>query len=159
ETGRTLGADTVGACLADPGGEALRPVAGFHVPRDLIADSPDFAVPLRGHRLFEEAWASGQPAAAARAASDPRGSAALLARYPARSLVFVPMIIRDRPIGGLIAFWWQDERTLSPEDLRLLAGIGRQAGLAVENARLFAARQEETEVSRALLALADAVGG
>src|SRR5262249_5675052 len=47
ETGRTLGADTVGACLADPGGEYLRPVAGFHVPRDLIADSPAFAVPLR----------------------------------------------------------------------------------------------------------------
>ncbi len=159
ETARSLGADAVGAFLADRDEEWLRPVAGYHVPKVLLADVEAWTIPLRGHPFFEAAWASRRPLVAADAATDPRLRRLVLARLPVRSLLFVPMVVKEAPIGGLLVVWSDRARVLSGEELRLVEGIGRQAGLAVDNARLFAARQEEAEISRALLTLAEAIGG
>ena len=157
ETARAFGADTAGAFLAEADEASLRPIAGYHVPGHL-RDRPEFPIALRGHRFFEEAWTTRRPIAATDAAADSRLQPALLARYPARSLLFVPMVAKEAPIGGLLLLWWTEARALSAQELRLVEGIGRQAGLAVANARLFAAQQEDAEVARALLTLAEATG-
>ena len=158
ETARVFGADTAGAFLAEADEASLRPIAGYHVPGHLRDPDGEFPIALRGHRFFEEAWTTRRPIAATDAAADSRLQPALLARYPARSLLFVPMVAKEVPIGGLLLFWWTEARALSAQELRLVEGIGRQAGLAVANARLFAAQQEDAEVARALLTLAEATG-
>jgi GAF domain-containing protein len=157
ETARAFGADTAGAFLAEADEVSLRPIAGYHVPLHL-RDPDAFTIALRGHPLFEAAWTTRQPIAATDAAADPRLHPALRARLSARSLLFVPMVAKDVPIGGLLLFWWAEARVLSAQELRLVEGIGRQAGLAVANARLFTAQQEDAEVARALLTLAEATG-
>jgi PAS domain S-box-containing protein len=48
----------------------------------------------------------------------------------------VPFIARDEIIGSLFAIWWEQPHTLTPRELELADGIGRQLALAVENARL-----------------------
>src|SRR5262245_2778645 len=46
ETARALGADMVGAFLADVDRRQLRPIAGYHVPPEILRTSGDFAIPI-----------------------------------------------------------------------------------------------------------------
>src|SRR6185503_18800018 len=69
-----------------------------------------------------------------------------------RTAVFAPMVIQDRPIGGVFLVWWEKERVLTAHEMKLLAAICRHAALFVDNARLFseatARRQEAEELAR-----------
>jgi PAS domain S-box-containing protein len=67
------------------------------------------------------------------------------------------MIVKGAPVGGFVAVWRERARRFTPDELRLVAGISQQAGLAADNARLFASQREEAEISAALLKLVDAV--
>ncbi len=67
-----------------------------------------------------------------------------------RLFIFVPVTAKGRLQGGILACT-RAERSLSPEESSLLLAIGRQVGLAVENARLYRlerARHEEDERRR-----------
>jgi len=70
-------------------------------------------------------------------------------------VVGCPFMVKDRLVGGAILST-RRERTLTSEELALLAGIGRQIGLAVENARLYdqaeaaAATAERNRLAREL---------
>jgi signal transduction protein with GAF and PtsI domain len=72
-------------------------------------------------------------------------------RYPelatkegVRSLVSVPMILKDLVIG-VINVYSAEERTFSKEDLRVLSTVADQAALAFENTKLSVAIQESQE--------------
>ncbi|MBI4562546.1 MAG: GAF domain-containing protein, partial [Candidatus Rokubacteria bacterium] len=159
QTARALGADMAGAYLADPDGSVLRPLAGYHVPKPLLDGFVKFPIRLKGHRFLEAAWESKTPVYSSDAPADPRIHRETFERFPHRSVLFFPMIVKGEPIGGLFVIWWEEKHHFAPEELRLVEGISRQAALAVENARLFASQQEEAEISGALLKLAEAVGG
>src|SRR6185436_4670406 len=70
------------------------------------------------------------------AASDPLITPAIQQRLRYRSILFAPMMIQDRPIGGLLLLWWVDRHDFSAEQVQVVEGICRQAALAIENARL-----------------------
>jgi signal transduction histidine kinase len=133
-TATALGADMVGAYLADADHRFLRPIAGYHVPPDLRDTEP---LPLTGHRFLEEAWQTRQPVASSDAQEDPRIDRAALSRFPHRSLVFIPMIVKGEPIGGLFAVWWAQSHRANRDELRLVEGIASQAAIAIENSRLY----------------------
>jgi signal transduction histidine kinase/DNA-binding response OmpR family regulator len=137
EVARALGADMVGAYLASPDGANLRAIAGYHVPKHLVEGFRTRPIPLRGHRFLEESWQQRQPIFSGDAEADPRIDRDTFQRFPHRSLLFVPMIVREDPIGGLFVLWWDRKHDLSPEEVRLVEGITRQAALALENARLY----------------------
>jgi signal transduction protein with GAF and PtsI domain len=61
-----------------------------------------------------------------------------------RSLLSVPMILKDHVIGVLNVYS-ADERTFSNEDLRLLSTVADQVALAFENTKLNVAVQETQE--------------
>src|SRR5436309_126522 len=72
-------------------------------------------------------------------------------RYPelatkegVRSLLSVPMILKDHVIG-VINVYSADERVFSNEDLRVLSTVADQAALAFENTKLTVAIQESQE--------------
>lgn len=52
-------------------------------------------------------------------------------------MVSVPIVSGDRVFGALSVFSLTEERGFSDRDLALVAGVGRQAGIAMENARLY----------------------
>jgi PAS domain S-box-containing protein len=64
-----------------------------------------------------------------------------------RSAIFVPLRARGRIIGALTLIWTEHGRTQSAADIGLAEEFAAQAGLAIDNARLFA---ERDEISRAL---------
>ena len=55
-------------------------------------------------------------------------------------VVGIPLVAKDRTVG-LLALGSRDECMFATEDLALLEGVGRQVGMAVDNARLY----EESE--------------
>lgn len=72
-------------------------------------------------------------------------------RYPelatkegVRSLLSVPMILKDHVIG-VINVYSAEERTFSNEDLRVLSSVADQAAVAFENTKLSVAIQESQE--------------
>ena len=135
--GRMFGADMVGAYLADPAEDTLRPIAGYHVPRDRLKDFREFAIPLRGHPILEEAWRHHRPVWSDDLDKDPRVDRAAWLRFPHRSSLFVPMVVTDRPIGGLFMIWWNLPRAFSPSEIQLAEGVARQAAIAVANYRSY----------------------
>jgi PAS domain S-box-containing protein len=59
-----------------------------------------------------------------------------------KSAISVPLQARDRVVG-VLTLVHPDEDHFAEEDLELLTAIADQAGIAVENARLFAAEQQK----------------
>ena len=137
EAGHALGADSVGAYLADPDRTHLRPIAGYHVPKEMMDTFLTAPIPLEGHQLLQEAWRNGEARYSINVQKDPRVNQETIGRFPHRSMLFVPMIVKGEPIGGLFLLWFSHERQFSPEELRLVEGISRQAALGIENARLY----------------------
>ncbi|MGH7267546.1 MAG: GAF domain-containing protein, partial [Candidatus Rokuibacteriota bacterium] len=137
EAGRALGADMVAALVADADGDALRAVAGYHVPKPLLPALRQLRIPLRGHAFFVEAWEHQRAVFSTEVAADLRIEPRLLAYVPFRSLLFIPMLNRHDLVGGLLASWRSHVQEFTPETLRLAEGIGRQAAMGFESARLF----------------------
>ncbi len=136
ETGRALKADMVGTFLADADHTALHPIAGYHVPKHLLADFQTSAIPLKGHRILEEAWEKRQAVASSDVGADPRVDREAFKHFPHRSNIFCPMTVQGEAIGGLFVTWFEEPRQATPEELRLVEGISRQAGIALANTRL-----------------------
>ncbi|MBI4589551.1 MAG: GAF domain-containing protein [Candidatus Rokubacteria bacterium] len=153
ETARALGADMVGAYLADPDRAHVRPIAGYHVPKRLIEAFTAFPIPLKGHRFLEEAWEHQKPIFSGDPETDPRIDRETLERFPPRSVLFVPMIVKGEVFGGLFVIWWERRHLPASEELRLVEGIGRQAATALENARLYRQAEERAEKLKAFSAL------
>ncbi|HEV8672461.1 MAG TPA: ATP-binding protein [Methylomirabilota bacterium] len=143
EITRAVGCDMVGAYLADSDEGSLRAIAGYHVPKPLVERFREFPIPLRGHRFLEEAWRQRRPIFSSDAEADLRIDRETFRRFSHRSVLFVPMIVREGPIGGLFVLWWQQKHNFAGEELQLVEGISRQAALALENARLYQGVQQQ----------------
>lgn len=136
EMAHALKADIAGAYLVDEMRETLRPVAGYHVPQDRLEEYRSYHIPLRAFPMVEQAWRTGRAIHAEDTQEDGLVGADLLRRFPARSVLFVPMRVQDRLIGGLFAVWWEQSPALQPDHLELAEAIAGQAAIAAENARL-----------------------
>jgi len=154
EIARALGADSAGACLLDPQGRLLRPLAGYHIPKHMLERLREIAIAVEGSRLVQEAFQRRRTVVSADSAADPRAERETILSFPVRSLLFVPLVSRDRPLGGLFAAWWGRPADLSPERLRLADAIGAQAAVAIDNARLF---EEERRARDALSASEESI--
>lgn len=71
----------------------------------------------------------------------------------ARSAISVPLISRDQVVGVLTTTHPTTDH-LTDDDLALLTAIADQAGIAVENARLFTAEQERRQLASTLQEIA-----
>jgi signal transduction histidine kinase/CheY-like chemotaxis protein len=149
EAARAFEADMVGAYLADADQAKLHPVAGYHVPKHLLDAFRRYPIPLEGHPFIEEAWHQRQPRFSSDAEGDARIDRETFQRFPHRSLLFVPMVTHDEPIGGLFVLWWKRKHEFASDEVRLVEGISRQVALAIENARLYeGVKQQMAELKR-----------
>ena len=132
-----LTADMVGAYLADAARENLWAVAGYHVPPALIHTFREFPIPIKNHPAIEEAWANRRSIWTDDMPGDPRVDRETLQRFPHQSDLFVPIRVKDRPVGGFFVIWWTARRTITEWEIRLLQGISDLAGIFLENAQLY----------------------
>jgi signal transduction histidine kinase len=94
-----------------------------------------------GSRAFPEALRRRRPVVVADAASDPVSNAELARRWHIGSAILVPLVTHDRVEGIL-----QATRTVpsawTKEEVGLADALGRQAAVAIENARLYREAKE-----------------
>jgi PAS domain S-box-containing protein len=136
EIARALRADMVGAYLADAARTKLSPVAGYHVPFHMIDAFRRIPIPITNHPAIEEAWAHRQAVWTDDVPADPRVDAATLTAFPHQSDLFVPIRIKDQPVGGFFVIWWTARRSFTESEIRLVQGISDLAGIFLDNAQL-----------------------
>jgi PAS domain S-box-containing protein len=136
----------LGAYLADATRDSLHPVAGYRVPREMIDTFRQYPIPIRNHPAIEEAWASRRAMWTDDMPSDPRVDSETLRKFPHQSDMFVPIRVKDRPVGGFFVIWWTERRVITEGEMRLLEGISDLAGIFLDNAQLY---REAAETNRA----------
>ena len=155
----TFGADTVGLWMVDETGQWLTPLAGYRVPPAQLEALREVRLSLVDHAIYAEAARTKRPVFSADAANDPRMPPIIREQAPHRSQLFVPVVTKDRMIGGFAVVWWERRRDFSASDLALLEAIANQAGIAIENARLFEENRRRVEELSVLHELSRAVTG
>jgi GAF domain-containing protein/CheY-like chemotaxis protein len=155
----TFGADTVGLWMVDETGQWLTPFAGYRVPTPQLAALREVRLSLVDHAIYAEAARTKRPVFSADAATDPRMPPIIREEAPHRSQLFVPVVAKDRMIGGFAVVWWEHGRDFSASDLALMEAIANQAGVAIENARLFEENRRRVEELSVLHDLSRAVTG
>src|SRR6185503_20049078 len=128
EITRALGADMVGAYLADAAHDSLWPTAGYHVPHALLDAFRRIPIPIKGHAAIEEAWLHRRAVWPDDMPGDPRVDRELLRHFPHQSDLFVPIRIKDRPVGGFFVIWWTARRSVTEWEISLVQGISDLAG-------------------------------
>jgi PAS domain S-box-containing protein len=146
EIALALGADMVGAYLADAGRTRLSPVAGYRVPRDMLDAFRRIPIPIKNHPAIEEAWTLRRAVWTDDMPGDRRVDPEVLRQFPHQSDLFVPIRIKDQPMGGFFVIWWTARRSFTEWEVRLVQGISDLAGIFLENAQLY---RQTTEDSRA----------
>jgi GAF domain-containing protein/CheY-like chemotaxis protein len=142
----TIGADTVGVLRLAEDGHTLLPWAGYRVPIDrLDLLRHELRLSIADDAFYAEAARTRRPAFSPDVMADGRVPAAIRRLLPHRSQLFVPILSKDRLIGGFVAFWRERAGDFSPGDLALMEAIAHQAGAAVDNARLFEERTRAYE--------------
>ena len=156
---KTLGADCVGAWLVDADGEWLEPVAGYHVPPAQLTAFRDLRLSLLKDDFYAQGARTKRPVYTSDAANDSRLPPIVRERGPHRTQLFVPVIVKDRMIGAFAAVWWQTARRFSDDEIALMEAIANQAGVALENGRLFEENRQRLEELSVLHDLSRAVTG
>jgi GAF domain-containing protein/ActR/RegA family two-component response regulator len=156
---RTTGADTAGVWLVDPATGTLTPFAGYHVPPAILQRLGQFRIDPSRTPLYAEAIARRAVVIARDAGKDQRVPAELLAAAPHRAQLFAPIVANERLVGALLVVWWEREPACGERDLGMVDAMARQAGMALENARLFEEDRRKLAELSTLYELSRAVTG
>ncbi|HEU4367914.1 MAG TPA: GAF domain-containing protein [Methylomirabilota bacterium] len=155
----TFGADTVGLWMVDETGQWLTPLAGYRVPPAQLAALREVRLSLVDHAIYAEAARTRRPVFSADAANDPRMPPIIREAAPHKSHLFVPVVAKDRMMGGFAVVWWERQRDFTESEFALMEAIANQAGVAIENARLFEENRRRVEELSVLHELSRAVTG
>ncbi|MBI3847625.1 MAG: sigma 54-interacting transcriptional regulator [Planctomycetes bacterium] len=123
-------------------GEALRFEVARNFTREEVAN-PEAAV---SRSIAEKVIESGEPLLSVNALEDTRlESARSIEVLGLRSVLCVPLCVRERVIGAIYLDNRLHQSVFDPEDLRTLEGFRDQAAIAIENARLYRELKDQTE--------------
>ncbi|HMN29463.1 MAG TPA: GAF domain-containing protein, partial [Caldilineaceae bacterium] len=74
---------------------------------------------------------------------------ALLRQLNFRSVIIVPLQVREQTYGALTLVWSTSEQSYTEADLHFAEEVARRAALAMENARLYReAREAESQLKQ-----------
>ncbi|MBI3625601.1 MAG: GAF domain-containing protein, partial [Candidatus Rokubacteria bacterium] len=159
EVTRIIESDSVGVWLVDPATGLLEPAVGFRVPRNLLDALRSVRIDPDEVTFYGDGFRSKRVVVSSNVPEDPRIPSAMKAAAPHRAQLFAPIVAKGRVIGSFIAVWWDRTREFSERELALVEAMGIQAGVAVENARLFQENHRKLEELSVLHELSRAVTG
>src|SRR5512136_1326841 len=135
--------ETASILLLDDGATELRFAASTGSYRDKLMT---MRVPVEGS-LAGTILRSGEPMVFDNVQQDPRHFDGVDKQigFESRSMLGVPLLMRDRPVGVLEAWNKLDSSPFSEEDGQVLMTLAAQAAVAIENARLITALQKAYE--------------
>ncbi|HEY3064310.1 MAG TPA: GAF domain-containing protein [Methylomirabilota bacterium] len=156
---QTLGADSAGLWMLDEGGEWMSALSGYHVPPSRLEALKRLRLSVVKHEFYAQAVRTRRPAFTTNAHVDSRFPAEMREGLGHQSQLFVPVVAKEELLGGFAAVWWEAERDFSASELALMEAIANQAGVAIENARLFEENRRRVEELSVLNELSRAVTG
>ncbi|HEX9747255.1 MAG TPA: GAF domain-containing protein [Methylomirabilota bacterium] len=156
---RGLGADSAGMWLLEDDGEWMTPLAGYHLPAERMEAIRHLRLSLRQHAFYREAAEQRRSVISTDAANDPRIPEEVRRSAPVRTHLFVPIVAQEQMIGGFSADWWDKVREISEAERRLMEAVASQAGVALQNARLFQDNQRRVQELSVLHELSRSVTG
>jgi GAF domain-containing protein/anti-sigma regulatory factor (Ser/Thr protein kinase) len=156
---RGLDADSTGLWLVEDDGESMAPVAAYHMPPERREAIRHLRVSLRHHALYRDAMEHRRSIVSTDMARDLRIPEEIRQAVPARTYLFVPIFAQEQMIGGFSAVWWEKMRELSEAERRLMEAVASQAGVALQNARLFQDNQRRVQELSVLHELSRSVTG
>ena len=156
---RTTGADTAGVWLANADTGVLEPFAGYHVPPDILERLGQFRIDPTRSPLYAEAIARRAAVVARDARSDDGLPVEMVTAAPHRAQLFAPIVANERLVGALIVVWWERELACGDRELGMVDAMASQAGIALENARLFEEDRRKLAELSTLYELSRAVTG
>lgn len=127
ELARLLGADTAAAYRHAGSSDQLIPVAGYHVPKELMQTLLAAPLPLREQGFYAPIWQERRPVLSNDVAADPRFSHDLFRRFPHQSGLVLPLVLDERVAGAFYLVWWTARRQLTEREQELMASITAQA--------------------------------
>ncbi len=130
-------ADSSGTYLFDSEQGVIRPFGGYNLPEWVSEPFQRIPLSLQALPLVQEGFERRAPVYSNDVPADPRCAHPAIRRLGFRSCLFAPMIVKDRVIGGLFLVWWEKSHTCTPEQIRLMDGLARQAALAIDNASAY----------------------
>lgn len=126
-------------------------VRTVHALRPGLADAYHDAIIRPGELpLLDDACRLGQPLLVNDTTANPYVPPAWRERFGSRTILVVPLLVADEPIGALLADDVDTTHMFSPRRVRILSGIANQAAIAIENARLQAQEAERVRLSHEL---------
>jgi PAS domain S-box-containing protein len=143
ELARLLGADTAAAYRHDGPSDQLVPVAGYHVPKELMQTLLGAPLPLREQGFYAPIWQERRPVLSNDVAADPRFSHDLFRRFPHQSGLVLPLVLDERVAGAFYLVWWTARRQLTERERELMASITAQVTVLLKNARRFEKAERE----------------
>jgi GAF domain-containing protein/CheY-like chemotaxis protein len=143
EIGRAFGADMVGIYVVDERRDALVPLAGYHVPKHLLALFTERPFVLSRFPILEQAWRAGRPFWSTDVKNDPRIDRETFDGVDPHSVLLAPTMVHGEALGALFMVWWGTGREFTPEEIRLTQGVASHVGLAMENAELSRQTQQK----------------
>ena len=153
EAARAFGADMAGVYALNPSRDALTPVAGYRVPKQLLQHFLTQSLVLARMPELEAAWRGGRAMWTADMKGDPRFDPALVGGLDPGAAILAPTLVHGEPVGALSLVWWGPGREPAPAEIRLLEGIAAQIGLAMENAELAQQTARKLRETETLLAV------
>ncbi|MFZ0217267.1 MAG: GAF domain-containing protein [Candidatus Dormiibacterota bacterium] len=112
---------------------------------------------LRGERVEEgflfEALNRGEPLVIEDVAASDLVPERYKEAFGVRSLVVVPLLAGEEPIGAAILGQQDRTRRFKPDELQLAQSLGHQAAVAIKNARLHALSEDENHIQKDFLLL------
>jgi two-component system sensor histidine kinase DegS len=124
-------ADAGVIALLDEEGDVITYPYLHNIPAELT----EVTVP-RGEGLAGQVMISGHPMVVEDYSTYPEAVEPFV-RAGVASVVAVPIVSGDRVFGTLAVFSLRERKVFSERDMVLIAGVGRQAGIAIENAHLY----------------------
>jgi len=154
ELARLLGADAAAAYRHDGPSDQLVPVAGYHVPKELLQTLLGTPLPLREQGFYASIWKERRPVLSEDVATDPRFSHELFRRFPHQSGLVLPLVLDEMVAGAFYLVWWTIRRQLTAREHELLASMTAQVTVLLRNARLFEKAERERRQLRVMYDLA-----
>jgi len=147
-TAALLSCERVGTYHWDAQSDVFRLIAHYGIPAELqdaaeaLAFSPD--IPMV--KLITQ----GQPVVVSHGCNQDVVPSEWLNEFGVTALVSVPLAVRGRVFGSLVALSTQPQRRFDADAVELLENIGRKIAVAIETTDLYRAQQQEAQVAAAL---------
>jgi GAF domain-containing protein len=143
ELAHLLGADTAAAYRCDPLTEHIVPVAGYHVPQELIPTLLGSPLALSEQGFYSPIWQERRPVMSNDVAADPRFGHELFRRFRHQSGLVIPLVLDEQVAGAFYLVWWTARRQLTEREEQLLGTVTAQVAVLLGNAGRFERAERE----------------